>query len=219
VSAAQNSPQILTELSNKLGEKSLLTAKADEQQAAAALNTFAALANEAIIIAEPHLCDQLPNILAAAGSKSAVVRAAAEAAVMALATKMSANAVRVVLPHLFKASEIENAWQTRALALRTIAGFGDHAPEQLGFSLPTVVPCVTSSMTDTKKEVAEAARMAMTSSCDVIGNRDIEHMTSHIVRSFTNPEEVPEIMHSLAGVTFVQSVQSPALVICIVIIS
>ena len=44
-----------------------------------------------------------------------------------------------------------------------------------------------------------------------IGNRDIEHMTSNIIRSITNPEEVSEIMHTLAGVTFVQSVQSPAL--------
>merc|ERR1719359_1434571 len=66
-------------------------------------------------------------------------------------------------------------------------------------------------MTDTKKDVKEDAYQAMVAACDVIGNRDIEHMTSRIVRSITNPEEVPEIMHALAGVTFVQSVQSPAL--------
>merc|ERR1712000_494405 len=59
--------------------------------------------------------------------------------------------------------------------------------------------------------MGEAAYQAMVAACDVIGNRDIEHMTSRIVRSITNPEEVPEIMHELAGVTFVQSVQSPAL--------
>merc|ERR1712000_288573 len=59
--------------------------------------------------------------------------------------------------------------------------------------------------------MGEAAYQAMVAACDVIGNRDIEHMTSRIVRSITNPEEVPEIMHALAGVTFVQSVQSPAL--------
>ena len=66
-------------------------------------------------------------------------------------------------------------------------------------------------MSETKKEVSGAALHAMTSACDVIGNRDIEHMTGKIVRSITNPEDVPEIMHALAGVTFVQSVQSPAL--------
>ena len=36
-------------------------------------------------------------------------------------------------------------------------------------------------------------------------------MTPFIVKSFTHPDEVPEIMHKLAGVTFVQSVQAPAL--------
>jgi len=66
-------------------------------------------------------------------------------------------------------------------------------------------------MADAKKEVKEAATAAMTAACDVIGNRDIEHMTGKIVRSITNPDETPEIMHALAGVAFVQSVQSPAL--------
>lgn len=34
------------------------------------------------------------------------------------------------------------AWQTRALALRTVAGLADHAPEVMGHCLPTVVPQV-----------------------------------------------------------------------------
>jgi len=112
---------------------------------------------------------------------------------------------------LFKASEVGVAWQTRALALRTVAGLADHAPEVMGQCLPTVVPEVTASMNETKKEVSAAAVAAMTAACDVIGNRDIEHMTGSIVRSITHPDETPEIMHKLAGVTFVQSVQSPAL--------
>ena len=47
--------------------------------------------------------------------------------------------------------------------------------------------------------------------CDVVGNKDIEHLTKDILRSITHPEETAEIMHKLAGVTFVQSVESPAL--------
>ena len=31
-----------------------------------------------------------------------------------------------------------NAWQSRALALKAIASLADHAPEQLGASLPDV---------------------------------------------------------------------------------
>jgi hypothetical protein len=53
----------------------------------------------------------------------------------------------------------------------------------------------------------------------VVGNKDIEHLTAKIVRSITNPDEVPEIMHALAGVTFVQSVQSPALAMVVPLVS
>jgi len=46
---------------------------------------------------------------------------------------------------------------------------------------------------------------------EVIGNKDIEFMTERILVAITKPKEVPEIMHEMAGVTFVQSVESPAL--------
>ena len=130
---------------------------------------------------------------------------------MALCANMNSNAVQEILPTLFKASEVGQPWQARATALNAIASFGDHAPEQLGFLLPLVVPAVSLSMSEPKKEVSKAAYEAMTNACNVIGNKDIEHMTGKIIRSISHPEEVPEIMHALAGVTFVQSVQSPAL--------
>jgi len=211
VSAASNSPHQLPALASKLSERIQLNGKDEEQKVVTALNSFSALASEAIVASEAVLCANLPVMLGAASSKMQSVRTAAEAAVKALVAKMSPNAVPEVLAHLFKASEIEKPWQTRTLALRTIAALSDAAPEQLGFALPQVVPEVTSSITDSKKEVAEAAKAAMTAACDVIGNRDIEHMTPFIIKSFTHPDEVPEIMHNLAGVTFVQSVQSPAL--------
>merc|ERR1712176_1488143 len=56
-----------------------------------------------------------------------------------------------------------------------------------------------------------AATKAMKGALDVIGNSDIEHMTGKILTAITKPKEVPEIMHVMAGVTFVQSVESPAL--------
>ena len=46
--------------------------------------------------------------------------------------------------------------------------------------LPEVVPVVTASMAEPKKEVSTAAFAAMTNACNVIGNRDIEHMTDKI---------------------------------------
>ncbi|CAN0153659.1 unnamed protein product, partial [Phaeothamnion confervicola] len=160
---------------------------------------------------EPYLAALLPAVLELASHKAKPVALAAENAVKSFASNMSPHAVKVVLPMLFAAIDIAKKWQTRALALRVIGSFADHAPEQLGAALPLVVPELTPCMSDTKKQVKEAAIAAMTAACDVIGNRDMEHMTADIVRAIMNPAEVPEIMHVLAGVTFVQSVESPAL--------
>eukprot|EP01041_Mallomonas_annulata_P002265 gene2265-4408_t len=209
---AENGWKNLPGFTKWLAEVAVLTGKgAETTTSAAALNAFAALAENCIVAAEPYLCRYLPLMLQAAGSKQAPVRAAAEAAVTKTFGNMSAHASRGVFGYLFSASDIEMNWQTRVLALKMIASLGDHAPDQLGHGLPRVVPEVTKSMSDTKPQVKEAAHSAMIASCDVIGNRDIEHMTEHIVRSITHPEETPELMHELAGVRFVQSVQSPAL--------
>lgn len=212
VTQVQNEPSVVSRVVPKLVEQASLSGKGSEVDAVVyALNTLEALANNCIVVSEAHLLNALPALLNIASNKQAKIRTAAESAVTTITSKMSPNSVIGVLPSLFKAAEVGVAWQTRALALKALASFADHAPEQLGFSLPEVVPQVTISMSEPKKEVSQAAYAAMTNACNVIGNRDIEHMTSKIVRSISNPEEVPEIMHALAGVTFVQSVQSPAL--------
>ena len=207
VSHVRSEPKLLAKIMPTLAEQASLAGKGPELDiAVAALSTFEALANSDIINAEAHLIKHMSAVLTAASSKQLKIRTAAESAVMAITSKMSPNALQAILPALFTASEVGVAWQTRALALKVVAAFGDYAPEQLGFALPQVVPQVTLSMSEPKKEVSQAAYTAMSNACNVIGNRDIEHMTPKIVRSISNPEEVPEIMHALAGVTFVQSV-------------
>ena len=155
-----------------------------------------------MMLSEAHLLANLPTILLAASNKQVRVRNAAESAALTITSKMSPNAVKDILPILFKHSEVGVAWQTRALSLKIVATFADHAPEQLGHSLPEVVPQVTISMSEPKKEVSSAAYAAMTNACNVIGNRDIEHMTAKIVRAISNPEEVPEIMHVIIDIHF-----------------
>jgi len=106
---------------------------------------------------------------------------------------------------------VEKKWQIRELALQCLGRFKSVAPKQLADSLPLVVPEVTACMWDTKKQVKKASTSTMKKALEVIGNRDIEHMTAKILTAITKPQEVPEIMHIMAGVTFVQSVESPAL--------
>ena len=120
-------------------------------------------------------------------------------------------AVKSLLPFIFAQMPVEKKWQVRELSLKCLAKFNKVAPRQLGDALPEVVPEVTACMWDTKKQVKVAASEAMESALEVIGNKDVEHMTQQILKAITTPKEVPEIMHKMAGVTFVQSVESPVL--------
>jgi elongation factor 3 len=119
--------------------------------------------------------------------------------------------MKALLPSIFIELPVEKKWPIRELGLNCIGRFNKTAPRQLGDALPLVVPEVTACMWDTKKQVKVAATTAMKNAMEVIGNKDIEHMTDKILVAITQPKEVPEIMHKMAGVTFVQSVESSAL--------
>lgn len=201
----------LTRMGVTLAETLAKTGKGDVQAVVSALQAVTDLANGNMVKCEAVLCSLLPRVLLQAGNKQKPCREAAVIAGNAIVDNMGVNCVREVLQYCFGAIKLENNFQTRVLALNIISKFGDSAAEQLGNALPEVVPEVTPCLTDVKKDVANAGIAAMSAACDVIGNRDIEHMTNNILRSITHPKEVPEIMHALAGVTFVQSVQSPAL--------
>lgn len=122
------------------------------QTALAALST---LATSNMLEAQPFLLDCLTAILDATGEK----KASSETKVMAadcaktICSKMSANALALILPTLHKAVHFESRWQTRVAALDIIAEFSNNAPEQLGHALPEVIPEISQCIVDLKAEV------------------------------------------------------------------
>jgi len=190
-----------------------LAAKAEsktEADALAGLALVKALA-EGAPDAQPVTKVCLSACLEQAGHKSNAVNKAASEAALAICKTINPFAMKSLLPMIFAKLPVEKKWQIRVSALDCLAVFGETTPRQLGNALPLVVPEVTACMWDTKKQVKKAATEAMREALKVIGNKDIEHMTEKILLAITKPKEVPEIMHEMAGVTFVQSVESPAL--------
>ena len=153
----------------------------------------------------------LAACLQQAGNKNKAVAEAAVEAALAICKNINPFAMKSLLPAIFSKLPVEVNWKIREAALDCIASFGATAPKQLGNALPEIVPEVTACMWDTKKQIKTASTNAMKEALNVIGNKDIEHMTDKILVAITKPKEVPEIMHAMAGVTFVQSVESPAL--------
>jgi len=182
----------------------------DDEEVLAALALVKAVA-EGATDAQPFITECLASCLKLAGAKNPAVKKATKEASLAICTNCSPWAIKALLPAIFSQLPVEVKWPIRELALQCIATFSANAPSQLGNALPEIVPEVTACMWDTKKQVKVAATDAMKTACEVIGNKDIEHMTGKIITAITKPKEVPEIMHQMAGVTFVQSVESPAL--------
>lgn len=148
-------------------------------------------------------------------NKNTEIKKEAEETCFAICENVNPFGLKSLLPHIFSQLVVEVKWQIRELGLKCLAKFKDVAPRQLGDALPLVIPEITACMWDTKKQVKVAANAAMKSALEVIGNKDIEHMSEQILIAITQPKEVPEIMHKMAGVTFVQSVESPALAIVV----
>ena len=182
----------------------------DPAEAIAALTAIKAIAEDAPdaqAITKSCLAACLEQ--AANGNKDCAK--AANDAALAICANVNPFAMKSLLPIIFATLPVEKKWQIRESALRCLASFGATAPRHLGYSLPELVPEVTACMWDTKKQIKVAATEAMREALKVIGNKDIEHMTDKILTAITKPKEVPEIMHEMAGVTFVQSVESAAL--------
>ena len=185
-------------------------ASKDEAEALAALKVVKDLA-ESVPTAQPFIKECLGACLDQQISKSKDVAAASKETAFAICDNICPFAMKTLLPIIFACLPQEKKWQVREAALQCLARFKTVAPRQLADSLPLVVPEVTACMWDTKKQVKKASTDTMKEALGVIGNRDIEHMTGKILAAITKPKEVPEIMHKMAGVTFVQSVESPAL--------
>ncbi|KAJ3396748.1 translational elongation factor EF-1 alpha [Chytriomyces hyalinus] len=196
------------------GDKSAPVKAAADAAAKALIAYVEFLANNHMTIAQPYLCKYLPAILNACGDKksSKDLKAVCAAASKNICKHLSLNGLRDIVQTLINAQDsFQSKTGTRLAALSAIATFSETAPEQLGFALTQIVPEISKSVVDTDPEVCKVGEAALTAACDVIGNRDLEHMTGPIVRSVTHPDEVKDIMHKLAGVTFVSSVESPAL--------
>lgn len=159
----------------------------------------------------PYVLQLVPSLLQLQNNGNQEIRNVSAKVIDTVLCTMSSNSIGQLLPYLFSSMEISNNWKVRVYALNILCKLPDLAPYQVSVYLPDIVPQLTSHMNDIKKEVKTVAYNAMVACCNVIGNTDIEHMTQHIVRAIVTPSEVPELMHKLAGVVFVQSVKSSAL--------
>lgn len=140
---------------------------------------------------------------------------AAIAATLAIMEAISPNAVKAVLEPIVKSILESQKWPEKMTALDCIDTLVRVAPAQLAYRVPDLIPVVSESMWDTKKEVKEHAYKTMEKICELIVNRDIERFIPELIKCIAKPENVPETVHLLGATTFVTEVREPTLALMV----
>ncbi|KAI0399721.1 ABC transporter [Xylaria palmicola] len=197
--------------------KKQITNKKDAALREKAAEAIQAIAQHSEISAnvEPYLVVLLPLVLAAIGDKITAVKNAATAAVLAIVEAINPNSVKAIMPHLTNSILTAQKWPEKMTALDCIDTLVRTAPAQLAYRVPELIPVISESMWDTKKEVKDRAYKTMEKICELIVNRDIERFIPELIKCIAKPENVPETVHLLGATTFVTEVHEPTLALMV----
>ncbi|KAJ2975074.1 hypothetical protein NUW58_g8460 [Xylaria curta] len=194
-----------------------ITHKKDAALREKAANAIQAIAQHSEISSnvEPYLVSLLPLVLAAVGDKITGVKNAATAAALAIIEAINPNSVKAVIPHITNSILTAQKWPEKMAALDCIDTLVRTAPAQLAYRVPELIPVISESMWDTKKEVKDRAYKTMEKICELIVNRDIERFIPELIKCIAKPENVPETVHLLGATTFVTEVHEPTLALMV----
>ncbi|KAI0193859.1 ABC transporter [Astrocystis sublimbata] len=197
--------------------KKQITSKKDAGLREKACEAIQAIAQHSEISAhvEPYLVVLLPFVLAAVGDKITAVKTAAQAATLAIIEAINPNSIKAALPHLTNSILTAQKWPEKMTALDCIDTLVRTAPAQLAYRVPALIPVISESMWDTKKEVKDRAYKTMEKICQLIVNRDIERFIPELIKCIAKPENVPETVHLLGATTFVTEVHEPTLALMV----
>ncbi|KAI0451388.1 ABC transporter [Xylaria acuta] len=197
--------------------KKQITNKKDAALREKANNAIQAIAQHSEISAnvEPYLVVLLPLVLAAVGDKITAVKNAASAAALAIIEGINPNSVKAALPHITNSILTAQKWPEKMTALDCIDTLVRTTPAQLAYRVPELIPVISESMWDTKKEVKDRAYKTMEKICELIVNRDIERFIPELIKCIAKPENVPETVHLLGATTFVTEVHEPTLALMV----
>ncbi|EGW32081.1 elongation factor 3 [Spathaspora passalidarum NRRL Y-27907] len=180
----------------------------DAKVAIAALDAYTHIASSNALApsVEPYVVELVSDVATRAGDKNKDLQTAASAALLAIASAITPTAVKALLPKLVENLSTTNKWTEKVAILKAVSQLVDTAKDQIALRMPELIPVLSESMWDTKREVKEAATATMTKSTETIDNKDIEKFIPKLIECIAKPTEVPETVHLLGATTFVSEV-------------
>lgn len=187
--------------------KAQINAKdANVSQAALIAYAHIASANAMSPSVEPYITALASDVAARSGDKNKDIAAAADEALLAIATAITPTAIKSFLPSLMENLKTTNKWTEKVSVLKAVSQTVDTAKAQVALRMPELIPALSEAMWDTKKEVKDAAHATMTKATETIDNKDIEKFIPKLIECIAKPTEVPETVHVLGATTFVSEV-------------
>ena len=167
---------------------------------------------------ESYLIDFIPSILNYASDKKYTnLQIQLHITAKEIINIVSIYATDKIQKYLFDGISSNN-WQTKILALELLGQFSDKSVIPFSKTLSNVMPIVSNTIWDTKKEVKEISKKTLLKSMNTCQNNDIKHLIPVILDTIENPEKVPETLHKLSSTVFVQSVDNSTLSIIVPIL-
>ncbi|AJV50338.1 BAF_collapsed_G0041310.mRNA.1.CDS.1 [Saccharomyces cerevisiae] len=193
----------------------------DKKTAANAMQAVAHIANQSNLSpsVEPYIVQLVPAICTNAGNKDKEIQSVASETLISIVNAVNPVAIKALLPHLTNAIVETNKWQEKIAILAAFSAMVDAAKDQVALRMPELIPVLSETMWDTKKEVKAASTAAMTKATETVDNKDIERFIPSLIQCIADPTEVPETVHLLGATTFVAEVTPATLSIMVPLLS
>jgi elongation factor 3 len=165
-----------------------------------------------------YVYDVLPILLKRLDDKPEVI-IEAEKVTQLLISKVSIQALPIMIKILANEMTIESKWRAKVGSLNVLSSYLSRVftfdRDLLSACLPELVSVITPMLHDTKPEVAELSNKVLLQAMKGITNRDLEPFTDELLHAMIFREDTEETIQKLGGVVFVQTVEGSALSVVI----
>ena len=124
-----------------------------------------------------------------------------------------------LLEPLLEGIDISNKLNTKKVSFEYLSMLTTKCSQEIRQNMYYIVPRIAVSFRDLSKEIKELATTCLTKFCETIENIDIDPFIPKLIEVFKDHTTSTEVIHSLAGVTFVQEVCSATLSIIVPVIT
>ncbi|KAI8915645.1 armadillo-type protein [Gorgonomyces haynaldii] len=167
---------------------------------------------------EPYVVQILPLLLICFGDGNRQIREAVQDTSRMIMSKLSAHAVKLVLPSLLAGLQ-DRQWRTKTASIEVMASMSALAPKQLGQSLPMIVPKICEALADSHQKVQDSAKEALKKFGEVIKNPEIQELVPVLISALVDPNNKTLLaLGALLETTFIHYIDAASLALLVPII-